>query len=382
MDTSIAWADSTLNVIVASGPNSWYCQQASTGCENCYASRFNVARGGQPFAPLGARFGVTTRGDSEIDVYYPDLGYFVRLRLAMSRLLSLIGRSRHRTIFVNSMTDTFWDAIPDAWIDQIICATYRAPQQRYLLLTKRARRMVDYWSNPETPRRIYDALVYNPANEGRPIHDYTGWPPPNVGLGVSVENESLLWRADLLRTIPAAVRFVSAEPLLGSLEKLRFDCPSCAGTGLHPDPGYENVHLDPDHPGEPLTCLVCRGSKRGIDWLIVGGESGGPEWRSLVSPCDDCTIFTRHGCRRARVDTPGRPCSGYWPRQPPLIAVRQLRQAAASAGIPFCFEQWGGPRPQSAGRFLDRQIHDARPSWPPVQTSADRWQQYALPSAE
>jgi protein gp37 len=119
------------------------------------------------------------------------------------------------------------------------------------------------------------ALGYDPAN-----------PPPNVWLGTSIESDTYTWRADHLRATPAAVRFISAEPLLGPL------------------------------PSLDLT---------GIDWLIVGGESGAGH----------------------------RPMNPEW--------VRDLRDCALNAGTAFFFKQWGGIRPKSGGRTLDGRTWDEMP---------------------
>jgi protein gp37 len=127
----------------------------------------------------------------------------------------------------------------------------------------------------------------------------TASPHSNVWIGVSVENSRFTWRVDVLREIPAAVRFISAEPLLGSL----FEGPPAVWGARRRSP------LD-------LT---------GIDWLIAGGESG----------------------------------PGYRPVQ--LEWLRELRDACAAAGVAFFFKQWGGKTAKSGGRELDRRLHDEMP---------------------
>ena len=145
---------------------------------------------------------------------------------------------------------------------------------------------------------------------------------PNVWLGTSIENRRFVHRADILRETPAAVRFISAEPLLGPL-----------------------VPAGPFHPGSGPPCPLCARSTdgwwdrrrplclscaphldlTGIDWLIVGGESG-----------------PKH-----------RPVAAAW--------VRDLRDAAQATGTAFFFKQWGGPKPKSGGRLLDGRTWDEMP---------------------
>jgi protein gp37 len=158
---------------------------------------------------------------------------------------------------------------------------------------------------------------------------------PNVWLGVSVENQA---RADeripLLLDTPAAVRFVSAEPLLGPLNLHRYvwDEPS----GLAGD------------------------WERGLDWCIVGGESGGPPERRLVERCETSSGMPYHqfnieGEPPERAGRIHKPCSGtgWRPKPEALEWVRSIRDQCQAAGVPFFFKQWGGPTPKSGGRLLD-----------------------------
>lgn len=135
--------------------------------------------------------------------------------------------ARPRTIFVNSMSDLFHAKVPDSFIRQVFEVMTDTPRHTYQILTKRPRRLT----------RLADRLPWS----------------PNIWVGVSVETEAQTWRLDDLRKVPSAVRFVSAEPLLGDLAEI------------------------------DLT---------GIDWLIAGGESGpnhrpiDPAWvRSLRDRC-------------------------------------------------------------------------------------------------
>jgi protein gp37 len=171
------------------------------------------------------------------------------------------------------MSDLFHEEVPFNYVDEVLGIIERTPHHHYQILTKRERRMERYF----TQRR----------------------PPPNAWLGVSVENRKHgLPRIDVLRGVAAAIRFLSIEPLLEPLQDL------------------------------DLT---------GIDWVIVGGESG----------------------NRAR---PMRP---EW--------VRSIRDLCVAANVPFFFKQWGtwGPdgikRSKGAnGRILDGQTWDALPLSPPT----------------
>tara|TARA_Y100000310_G_scaffold277658_1_gene295567 strand:+ start:144 stop:773 length:630 start_codon:yes stop_codon:yes gene_type:complete len=127
-------------------------------------------------------------------------------------------------VFVNSMGDVFHESIPDEWISQVFAVMEACPQHIFQVLTKRAERM-------------YDHMAGIAAMEPN-----SGWPPPNVWLGVSVEDRKRTHRIDVLRQVPAAIRFLSLEPLLEGLGEINLS---------------------------------------GISWVIVGGESG-PKAR----PCD------------------------------------------------------------------------------------------------
>ena len=168
-------------------------------------------------------------------------------------------------VFVNSMSDLFHERVSGDFKREVWSVMDRARRHTFQILTKR----------PELMR------AWILANE-----DITKPLLPNVWLGTSIENNRWVHRADDLRDTPAAVRFVSAEPLLGPLDKLEL---------------------------------------AGIDWLIVGGESG-----------------ARH-----------RPVEEEW--------VRDLRERALTAGVAFFFKQWGGRTPNSRGRLLDGRTWDQYP---------------------
>lgn len=174
--SGIEWTEATWN------PTSG-CTKVSPGCDRCYAERI-TARFPKTF-PNG--FALTLRPDA-LDVP-------IRWR-------------RSRTIFVNSMSDLFHTDVPEEYLQMVFEVMRKTPQHTYQILTKRAERL---------------------ARVARRLH----W-PENVQMGVSVESPAYTWRIDFLRRVPAAIRFVSAEPLLAALPNLNLE---------------------------------------GIDWLIAGGES-------------------------------------------------------------------------------------------------------------
>jgi protein gp37 len=169
-------------------------------------------------------------------------------------------------VFVNSMSDLFHDAVPDWYIEQVVRVIELADWHTYQVLTKRAERLRELLSGP--------------------LHSASRL--PHVWWGVSVENRKHgLPRIDELRQSPAAVRFLSIEPLLEDLGRIDLS---------------------------------------GIDWVIVGGESG---WGA-------------------------RPMDRSW--------VISLRDQCESSGVPFFFKQWGGAHKSKQGRHLDDRTYDAMPS--------------------
>lgn len=216
--TSIEWTDSVWNPVTG-------CDRVSPGCDHCYALTLakrlkamgsaNYQNDGDP-TTSGPGFGVTCHPHM--------LGQPLRWR-------------RPRRIFVNSMSDLFHPDVPFEFIARVFAIMADCQHHTFQVLTKRPQRMADVLA---TDRFLHKVCRW------RDIHDVDGggelwsehddpWPLPNVWVGTSIESDRYTWRAKHLRATPAAVRFISAEPLLGPL------------------------------PSLDLT---------GIDWLIVGGESG------------------------------------------------------------------------------------------------------------
>lgn len=160
--SGIEWTEATWNPTVG-------CTKVSPGCDHCYAER------------LTKRFVQA----------YPN-GFALTLR---PDVLDLPRRwKRPRLVFVNSMSDLFHAKVPESYIREVFAVMESCPQHTFQVLTKRAERLA----------RMAPRLPW----------------PSNVWMGVSVESSEYLWRIDYLRRVPAAVRFVSAEPLLGSLGRI------------------------------------------------------------------------------------------------------------------------------------------------------------------
>lgn len=265
--TAIEWTDATVNAING-------CSLASPGCTNCYAMkqahRFPVRQG----LTKKTKGGMVWTGE---------------VRFNEKALEQVLSWKRPRRIFWNAHGDTFHESVPNEWIDRCFDVMAHTPQHIHQVLTKRADRMRAYFE--ELPARV----------RGMDCHaglDFADFPLPNVWLGVSVEDQK---RADeripdLLAT-PAAVRWLSCEPLLGPVDLTNVRAKFWTFSALDDRKwtnGETGAEIFGDHPGYPQ-----------LDWIVVGGESG-----------------------------PGsRPMHPDW--------VRSLRDQCADAGVPFFFKQWG-----------------------------------------
>ena len=259
MGTNIEWCQETWNPITG-------CTPISPGCKNCYAERMAKR--------LAGRFG------------YPK-DYPFAITLHESQFKKPLKWRKPRMVFVCSMGDLFHEDVPFEWIyvvvKAIISAHMRNPVHKWLFLTKRPQRILDWreWSK---------TMPYTDAAQ------VCAWFQKMAWLGVTAENqEQADKRIPILLQIPAAVRFVSVEPMLGPVNLRHMDaeghhpewCWIDALTGKHTDMG----RASPDVPK--------------LDWVIAGGESG-----------------------------PGaRPMHPDW--------ARSLRDQCQDAGVPFFFKQWG-----------------------------------------
>jgi protein gp37 len=281
--TGIGWTDATWNPIVG-------CSIVSPGCTNCYAMKMaaRLEAMGQPIyrgMTQPSKAGPVWSGKIDLSNW--------------GQAIKPLSWKRPRRIFVNSMSDLFHESLPDEAIDKVFAVMALCPHHTFQVLTKRPARMKDYIERL-TMNRLRDCVT--PGEWPRTRHETDAWldpaatpehralyraaltllPLPNVWLGVSTEDQK---RADeriphLLRC-PAAVRFISAEPLLGPID-LRFPefIPwECAGGPNECEHGY----------AAGIPCPKCLPQ---IDWVIVGGESGpgarpcNVEWiRSIIGQC-------------------------------------------------------------------------------------------------
>jgi len=240
--TAIEWTDATWNPTTG-------CDRTSPGCDHCYALTLakrlkamgspKYQRDGSP-KTSGPGFGLTIHKDA----------------------LTIPYRWTHpRRVFVNSMSDLFHDNVPLSFIREVFAVMRDTPQHEYQVLTKRSRRLA------------------------KVAHDLA-W-PSNVWMGVSIEDDRYVFRARHLCQVPAAVRFLSVEPLIGPVPSL----------------GLE-----------------------GIDWVIVGGESG----------------------------QDARPVEPSW--------IEDIRDRCIATSTAFFFKQWGGRTPKAGGRLLGGRTWDELPT--------------------
>lgn len=284
-NTKIEWSDATWNPMTG-------CDEVSPGCDHCYAKTFAERWRGIPG-------------------HYFENGFDVQLR--PDKLDQPLRWRKPRKIFVNSMSDLFHKDVPDEYIARVFAVMAATPHHTYQVLTKRHGRMRSLLSNGEFRKAVQHRVSYVGDDDYSARH-YRVWPLPNVWLGVSVEDQK---RADLripaLLDTPAAVRFLSCEPLLGPVD---------LGFG---DPHRNHESDDVNGYPHPRICLTCSTEEHeveyfrrepgghGVDWVIVGGESG----------------------RGAR------PMHPQW--------ARSLRDQCAQAGVPFHFKQWGEWAPVGLG---------------------------------
>lgn len=360
--SKIEWTDATWNPITG-------CSVVSAGCKHCYAMRLAGTRLQHHPSRLGL-----TRPTGAGPVWTGDV------RFNRGWLAQPLDWTRPRRIFVCAHGDLFHENVPDDWLDEVFAVMALAPQHTFQILTKRADRMLGYlhrFTRPDNP--VVQQLVAWQDGSGpdcgrrqnlgalRQAAVRAQAPLPNAQIGVSVEDQAAAdERIPLLLEAPAAVRWVSAEPLLGpvnlghlnedrevnEIDALRpwswaQEVDAWRGTSDTWEEDFEDWH------GRSVT-QASGPVHAGIDWVVAGGESG-----------------------------PGaRPMHPQW--------VMALRDQCASAGVPFHFKQWGAWVPMMghaeglrvagekfvhrdgtvmghvgkrvAGRLLEGVLHDAHPA--------------------
>jgi protein gp37 len=246
--TTIQWTNRSANPIRArhkgTGKVGWHCVMPSRGCLNCYSHLSNRRFGtGLPY---------NKRSEDEIEIFFDPRSMEAILRL----------REKGQKFFICDMTDMFADFVLDEWLDQLFAYMYLAGDQVFQTLTKRPERMLSYIQDPASLSAVIWAMDAILAGRQCPVDLLQEvWPPKNWWAGVSVEDQQ--WadeRIPILVQVPAAVRFLSVEPLLEDIMFRTLD---------------------------------------GIDWAIIGGESGS---KNKVRQCDpDWIASIMEQCRLAGV---------------------------------------------------------------------------------
>lgn len=299
--TSIEWTDFSINPIRArhklTGAVGHYCEKISQGCKNCYASR------------LQSRFRMPAfneqRGDDNIEVL-----------LDGSKLVEVLRRNKPTRYFWCDMTDIFGDWVPDEYIDRCFTTMALTPHHTHQVLTKRPERMQEYIVGLYKRRGDFiDRATHNGAQVL--ITSFENW-LPQVWLGVSVENqETADKRIPLLLETPAAVRFLSCEPLLGKINWRRSVC-KC--------PWFE----DAENTRHLMMCPLFEPARDlGLHWVIVGGESGPgarpmhPGWAlGLLDQCETAGVsyfFKQWG--EFYPEHPVTSNAGFWQKAKGWVAV-------------------------------------------------------------
>lgn len=305
-NSSIEWTDATWSP--ATG-----CDRTSSGCDHCYA--LTLAK--RLKAMGSAKY--QTDGDPRTS----GLGFGVAMH-ASALTLPLTWRAP-RKIFVNSMSDLFHAKITDEFIAQVFAVMAAAPQHVFQILTKRHARMRSLLSSPAFGEMVWRAFtdLDHPGKDWETAERLIGdrqpgtvmRPIPWVHLGVSVENQR--WadiRIPALLDTPAAVRWISAEPLLGPIDLHGPIATEGPLRGSRPRLTYwlsGRPHWGPEQRDDRGNAYQEPAVGPRIDWVVAGGESG-----------------------------PGaRPMHPAW--------IRTLRDQCADADVPFLFKQWGdwGPAP-------------------------------------
>ncbi len=303
--SKIEWTGETWNPVIG-------CDKVSPGCKNCYAIRTAWIRLHNP--KMKERYAGTVEKSEAGNINWTG-----NINMVEEVLMKPLKTKKPTVFFVNSMSDLFHKNVPFEFIDKVFAVMALCPQHTFQVLTKRADRMYEYFNSAGRMGKIWHCARVNELRMGisNRFEMEFSYPLPNVWLGVSVENEDVLKeRIIYLADVPAAVRFLSCEPLLGPVDLW---------------PWLQLTHNK--WTGKPGSI---------INWVICGGESG-----------------------------PGaRPMHPDW--------ARSLRDQCKRAGVPFFFKQWGeyspglvpgnGDEPEYfkvgkkvAGRLLDGVLHDEFP---------------------
>lgn len=274
--TKIDWCDEVWNPIVG-------CSRISAGCDNCYAARMAKRLNANP----------VTRGK-----YYHCYQWDGNVSFDHNTIDAPLHWRKPKRIFVNSMGDLFHENVPDEWIDRVFAVMAVSPiKHAFMVLTKRPERMQKYISGLRDRWAAFSSMACQLKEDADTWHDALLESGPIIDelwLGVSVEDQATAdERIPLLLQTPAAHRFVSVEPMLGTVDLIKTIWNKVPESAITPF----MKQFDKSTMSAPLL--------PGLDWVICGGENG-----------------------------PGaRPMHPDWPRG--------LRDQCAAAGVPFFFKGWG-----------------------------------------
>jgi protein gp37 len=278
-----------------------HCEKISHGCDHCYSCT-NNARG---LPTNGTRLPFDRRARDLVDVFLDE-----------NILTQPLSWRRSRRIFVGSQTDIWGEWVMADDQAELFAVMASAWWHDFQVLTKRPERMLDQFRDPMFEREIRHRRKKHWLNDDAPRFE---WPLPNVHVGVSVENDDYLWRAEKLIEIPAAARFISYEPALGPLNIRGLlmrgadpgQCANCGhGHGFTRCPNYGGIAATYTLNYRVL-CSEFKRKNFAIHQVIAGGESGAG----------------------ARAPHP------QW--------FRDVRDQCVAAGVPFFFKQWGEWSPLS-----------------------------------
>ena len=297
MPSKIEWTNETWNPVIG-------CSKISEGCENCYAEKM-------AFRLAHMEWSNDYRKLNYCNVICPDTKKWTgKTQFVKEAITKPLEWKKPRKIFVCSMGDLFHETISFESIDMLMAIITCSPQHTFQILTKRPERMLEYftqdkrkliegWEDASYEIGISDK---NGEPDGAACYIYNRsqdeWPLKNIWLGVTCENQQRTnERLPVLLKIPAAKKFISCEPLLGDIDFYKFS---------------SSLPSDKNHPWRNEAILF------GIDWLIVGGETG----------------------------TNASPMHPDW--------ARNLKYQCIPAKVPFFFKGWGEYAPHMA--YLNKSI--------------------------
>lgn len=326
-DTAISWTDKTWNVIRG-------CRRVSEGCRNCYAERTARRFGGKgkPYEGLvETRLHVISDDEQRLEPRWTGEIQFVD-----EHLTDPMRWGKPAMVFVNSMSDMFFEKLTNEQIAAVYGVMAACPRHTFQVLTKRSERMREWfkWVSADAVKHgigVAHRCYIELANRVPWFRDYRprtlsyagdfwertakgrNWPLENVWQGVSVESQKHIDRIESLLATPAAIRFISAEPLLGELDL------TCVGQWR----------------GQPMSALeeqVGHVERPRLDWVIAGCESGpyrrkaDYRWfQSLRDQCRDAGVafFLKQAECTLEHEVPGGiPGAFGYGTRPPSFAVR------------------------------------------------------------